>query len=86
MNDTLSPREVDAQAQVSAACDIIRRLVDLLHTHTGYDYNEERCPNGKPACLACRLVTEAQKFVADNAGAVPRRGSDVGTSPLLGKE
>jgi hypothetical protein len=31
-------------------------------------------------------LAEAREWLRRNAGAVPRRGSDVGTSPLLGRK
>ena len=47
------------QKQDSAAVDLLRRIVEKLRDQ----YDEAECPNGKPACQACRLMTEARKFV-----------------------
>ena len=45
-----------------AALDILRRLVDGLSEQ----YDERECPNGKPACGMCKLVSEAKAFLSAN--------------------
>ena len=45
-----------------AALDILRRLVDGLSVQ----YDERECPNGKPACVMCNLVSEAKAFLLAN--------------------
>ena len=46
---------------------------------------DEQTRKRAKASLIC-VIEEHMKTCRDNAGAVPRRGSDVGTSPLLGQK
>ncbi len=56
---------IPSTAGLSAACDIIRRLIAIVNYNNEYD--EHECPNGEPPCACCKLVTKAKRFIADNA-------------------
>lgn len=51
--------------------------------HQGFCVVEQTCRQ-RAQWFGKMLAVALERMLAANAGAVPRRGSDVGTSPLLG--
>ena len=72
----------DGSALVEALRDTHRHIEELERIQA----ESPRCVMTHEAKERAKMLTERIIALSPNAGAVPRRGSDVGTSPLLGQK